>query len=106
MVTYDFYTDTYQGSALSQGEFSRLAAPSEQWLEKLKQTCQVTAWGQDSYALAVCAVAEAMGSFHTGQRVSAATVGNVSVRYEQSDSLEKKLLAAAKVYLDVYRGVG
>ena len=57
--------------------------------------------------MAVCAVAETMELQRKQRHISQASIGGVSVRYEQSDGkLQKQLLQNAGVYLDIYRGVG
>ena len=55
--------------------------------------------------MALCAMAETLYS-HSGRKagVTAATVGGVSVRYENGGTVEKALLRQAKIYLDIYRG--
>ena len=52
---------------------------------------------------ALCAMAEALHNCAGRNGVAAATVGGVSVRYEKQP--QKLLLDAARIYLDIYRGV-
>lgn len=108
MVTYDFYQNTYLGSALTEAVFKQAAARAEQWLSKLEQTCSVAPYGPDSRAMAVCAVAETMEVFRKRQMIAQASIGGVSVRYEADTDrkLQRQLLQNAGVYLDIYRGVG
>ena len=106
MVTYDFYINDYLGSALTETEFRRLASRAEHWLDSLSRRCCMVADGPDSRAMAVCAVAEAMGENPGGRSVQQESIGGVSVRYENPRSgLQRRLLQAALVYLDIYRGV-
>lgn len=107
MVTYDFYKNTYLGSALSETAFSGAAARAEDWVAKLERSCRVEPCGPDSRAMAVCAVAETMELFKKQRSVSQASIGGVSVRYEHGGGkLQQQLLQNAGVYLDIYRGVG
>lgn len=108
MVTYDFYQNTYLGSALTEVAFRQAAARADQWLSKLERSCFVAPYGPDSRAMAVCAVAETMEVFRKQQMIAQTSIGGVSVRYEQDTDrkLQRQLLQNAGVYLDVYRGVG
>lgn len=108
MVTYDFYQNTYLGSALTEVAFKQAAARAEQWLSKLERSCSVAPCGPDSRAMAVCAVAETLERFRNRQMITQTSIGGVSVRYEQDTDkkLQHQLLQNAGVYLDIYRGVG
>jgi hypothetical protein len=107
VVTYDFYQNTYLGSALSEPAFRSAAARAESYLAALERSCQVSAAGPDSRAMAVCALAEKLDALRRTERVSQSTVGGVSIRYDHSGvSAERELLRTAGVYLDIYRGVG
>jgi hypothetical protein len=105
MVSYDFYQNTYLGSALSEVAFKQAAARAESFLSMLEHKCYVAATGEDSRAMAVCAVAEALAERKPG--VKSQSIGGVSVTYEDdADSkLQRRLLQAASVYLDICRGV-
>ena len=108
MVSYDFYQNTYLGSALSEAAFASFAARAEDYLAKLERTCSVKPYGQDSRAMAVCAVAETLAVFGSRQGVKSQSIGGVSVSYEgdAEKKLQRQLLQNAGVYLDIYRGVG
>lgn len=104
MVDYDFYIDTYLGSAVPEKAFSRLAARAQETLDAFERDFRVTG-GADARRLALCAMVEVL---YTGQHraeLRSASVGGVQVSYEDSRPLKKRLLAAAETYLEIYRGV-
>ena len=106
MVSYDFYQNTYLGSALSESAFKSVAARAEQWLCMLERKCSVVSSGEDSRSLAVCAIAEVLAERKPG--IKSQSIGGVSISYtdEADRKLQKKLLQTAGVYLDICRGVG
>lgn len=107
MVTYDFYQNTYLGSALSEVAFKQAAARAEQWLTKLERSCHITSHGPDSYSLAVCAVAEVMDTLRKSRTVKSQSIGGVSITYadDSCQRLERQLIKTAEIYLDICRGV-
>jgi hypothetical protein len=107
MVSYDFYQNTYLGSALSEVAFKQAAARAESFLSMLERKCYVAPCGEDSRAMAVCAVAEVLAENHRQSGIKSQSIGGVSVTYmDDADSkLHRKLLQAASVYLDICRGV-
>ena len=105
MVTYDFYKNTYLGSALTETAFPRAAARAEAWLHKVERTCRVEQDGPDSRRLALCALAEAMEAQERRRNIASTTVGGVSVRYEGSRAGSRQLLETAGTYLTIRRGV-
>ena len=118
MIDYNFYTDTYHGCSISADEWPQLEARVTDQLRRYKRIYTVTAPDENAEAMAVCAMAEAMAYFIAAQNgmgaVASASIGSVSVSYgSAANSIdispkgqEKELLRCAKVYLDVYRGVG
>ena len=118
MVAYDFYTNNYRGASLTLEEFPTFCARAEDQLRRYKRIYTVNAPEDDSEALAVCAMADALGYFcaaqnGTGGAVSGASIGSVSVSYGSAQAVdigpkaqERELLRCAKLYLDIYRGVG
>ena len=118
MIDYNFYTDTYHGCSISADEWPQLEARATDQLRRYKRIYTVTAPEENAEAMAVCAMAEAMAYFIAAQNgmgaVASASIGSVSVSYgSEANSIdispkgqEKELLRCAKVYLDVYRGVG
>lgn len=108
MVSYDFYQNTYLGSALSAVAFRHAAARAEDWIAKVERSCYVKPYGPDSRAMAVCAVAETMEVFRNRQMIKSQSIGGVSVSYDTGSDgkLQHQLLQKAGVYLDIYRGVG
>ena len=118
MIDYKFYTDTYHGCSISADEWPQMEARATDQLRRYKRIYTVTAPEENAEAMAVCAMAEAMAYFIAAQNgmgaVASASIGSVSVSYgSAANSIdispkgqEKELLRCAKVYLDVYRGVG
>ena len=110
MVDYDFYVNTYLGSTIPEKAFPGMAARAGAALERFQRIYAVVQNGEDSRNMALCAMAE---SIYANQRrssgVTSASVGNVAVRYEHSESTDKalwrELYQKAGIYLDIYRGV-
>lgn len=111
MVDYEFYTNSYLGSVIPQKAFPGAAARARDALERFKGIYRVVSSGPESERLALCAMAETLytAKQHRGS-VSAASVGNVSVHYEDRRSANKalwrELYEQASIYLDIYRGAG
>ena len=118
MVSFDFYHDTYQGTALSSGEWPLFGRRAEEQLARYKRIYTVTAPDENAEAMAVCAMADALAYFCAAQNgaggsVASASIGSVSVSYGGGQTVdcspkaqERELLRCAKLYLDIYRGVG
>ena len=107
MVTFDFYQNSYLGSAIPENAFSGVAAQATAALARLKRTFKVESQGDEAESLAVCAMAEAIyAQKDCAPGVTAATLGSVSVRYEDAaKELSRELYRRAGIYLDIYRGV-
>ena len=108
MITFEFYRDTYLGSAIPENRFAEVAARAAEELERLKRYYRVEG-GEEAQAMAICAMAESFFAHgRHGAGVQSATVGGVSVRYDDATSrakdLAKKLYQQACVYLEIYRG--
>jgi hypothetical protein len=108
VVTYEFYKNTYLGSALSEVAFKQATARAEEWIAKLERSCRIVPYGPDSRAMAVCAVAETMEVFRKRWMIKSESIGGVSVSYDPGNhsDLQRQLLQNASVYLDICRGVG
>ena len=119
MVGYIFYKDTYGGCSISEEEFPLYARRAEDQLKEYKRKYTVTAPEEDSEAMAVCAMADALAYFTaaqngTGGVISSASIGSVSVSYGSAAAAvdlspkgqEKELYRCACRHLDIYRGVG
>ena len=111
MADFTFYRDVYLGELIPEKAFSGMALRAMEYLQRLQRIYQVTVSGEESMKMAVCAVAETI--FAASRRrggVTAASVGQVSVRYEGSDradkALQRELYEKASIYLDISRGVG
>lgn len=110
MTDFTFYTDVYMGELIPEKAFPGMALRAREYLQRLQRIYQVSVPGEDSLKMAVCAVAEAIFA-HSKRRggVTAASVGQVSVRYDLSDRadtvLQRQLYEKASIYLDICRGV-
>ena len=104
MVSYDFYVNTYMGSAVPEQAVEAAAARAREALEYLCRVCRVEG-GEEAKAMAICAMAEAVHAYAGRNGVVSSTVGEVSVRYSQQDSLQSELYHRAGIYLDIYRGI-
>lgn len=104
MIDYDFYRNSYLGTDIPEKAFSGLAVRAAQSLQAFRRQYQVRTEDEVSEKMALCAMAEVL---HSGAKpgITAASVGSVSVRYESGQSLQRRLLEAARIYLDIYRGV-
>lgn len=108
MVDYDFYVNTYLGSAIPETAFQGAIYSAERALQRFKRLYQVTA-SREGEKLALCAMAEVSyeAACHPKDVVST-SMGKVSVHYAQGEKrrLERRLYEQALLYLDIYRGVG
>jgi hypothetical protein len=112
---YDFYKNTYCGTAISEEEFPELIARAEDKLTCYERLYRVSG-DETMRRMALCAMAEAIGYFDAAQNgqggLRYASVGTVSVSgkgiYSQVDispaAQEKELYRAAALYLTIYRG--
>ena len=116
MVDYDFYRGQYGGSSVPEQEFILLAREAQAQLDRYKRIYQVTAPQKDSEALAVCAMLDTLYYYsqaQNGELTSSVKIGSVSssgVQAAQPDTSpaaqEKELYRCARLYLEIYRGVG
>lgn len=120
MPDYDFYQNTYRGSAIPEEEWPGYEVRAAAQLARYKRLCRVDTSRPRSGDMAVCAMAEAFYSFDLlangeGGPIQSASIGSVSVSYSgpagQSLDLsprgrEKELYRCASQYLDIYRGCG
>lgn len=82
MVDFDFYANTYLGSAIPEKAFPAMALRATQALSDFRRTYQVLPTDIVSEKMALCAMAEVLyGASRHEVGVTAATVGSVSVRY-------------------------
>ena len=103
MIDYDFYVNTYLGTVIPEKAFDSVAARAADALRRFRYQYQILGSHEVSEKMALCAMAETLYT-HKREGVSAATVGSVSVRYDNTGSLTKRLLRQAGIYLDIYRG--
>ena len=111
MVDYKFYEHTYFGTTIPDKAFPAVAAQAAAALDRFCRIYTVAEHGEETRKMAICAMAEAIYAANRRRGgVTAASMGNVSVRYENGEhankSLQRELYQQASVYLDIYRGVG
>lgn len=107
MPTYEFYVNCYLGTAIPEAAFLPVAKQAAAILERFKNLYVVQSPGAESEKLAICAMAETLyENARRGGGVSAARVGSMSVQYASSQSVNRQLYQKARIYLDIYRGVG
>lgn len=105
MIDYDFYVNSYLGSAIPEKAFSGMAARAADVLARIRRQYRVVSQDEVSEKMALCAIAETIYSQKCRkQGVTSATVGGVSVRYESAGAQQWQLLEQARIYLDIYRG--
>ena len=111
MADYGFYNSVYLGSLIPEKAFPEMALRAGEHLERIRRNYRVTVSGTDSLNMALCSMAETIYN-HSKRRsgMTAASVGQVSVRYEGTESagrsLQRELYEKASIYLDISRGVG
>ncbi|MBO5078118.1 MAG: hypothetical protein J6B67_00355 [Oscillospiraceae bacterium] len=103
MIDYDFYVNSYMGTAIPETAFAGAAVRAAQALSQIRRQYQVRGCDPVSEKMALCAMAEEL---YANRRpgISAATVGSVSVRYDSAGGRQGRLLEKARIYLDIYRG--
>lgn len=110
MADFAFYTDVYLGCAIPEKAFPGMALRAREALGRFQNIYRVSVPGEDSLKMAICAMAESI--YAASKRrggVTAASVGEISVRYEGAEatgkSLQRELYEKASIYLDICRGV-
>jgi hypothetical protein len=108
-ATYSFYTETYQGTAIAQADFDRLAARASILVDTVcfGQAAAVVEAGTDADVIAglgsaTCEIAEALHREETeGGEIQSERVGNHSVTYVKGPerSLISRARELAKPYL-------
>ena len=106
MLAYQFYSDTYHGGSISPEDWPAAEREARATLERYRRTYTVTAPGDHSEDMAICAMAEVLVSNAQASAVSSASIGSVSVSYKAPDPkrLKQDLFETACLYLDIYRG--
>ena len=108
MVSYDFYANVYTGDRIGEKAFPALARRAEEELARIRRLCRVRPCGEDSYNMAICAMAEVLARYPENRGIQAQSVGGVTVRYDSAQlrgQLRKELYEKASIYLDIYRGI-
>ena len=105
-VTYEFYTGTYHGGSISAEDWPAAQREARANLERYRRSYTVTAPGEHSEDMAICAMAEVLVQASQAAALASASIGSVSVSYRAPDPGKQKrdLFEAAAMYLDLYRG--
>lgn len=119
MADFDFYINIYGGLSIPADEWEFYASRAQDQLARYKQIYCVHPICTDGEKMAICAMADTLAYFTAIQNgsagaVSSASIGSVSVSYGgTADSVDmsakgqaRELLRCARLYLDIYRGVG
>lgn len=120
MVCYEYYRTAYRGGSIQPSEWPSYEARAEAQVARYERAYTVSYPGPQSRSMAVCALADAMQSIDLilngeGGPVASVSVGSVSTSYGSAASLAidvspagqaRELYRTAKLYLDIYRGVG
>lgn len=90
-VAYDYYAETFGGSAIEEADWARLSQLASGHLDRLKALATVTPYGDDEdecESMAICAMAETLqaweeagGEGTSGGGVASEHIGSVSVSY-------------------------
>ena len=109
MADFGFYKDVFFGELIPEKSFASLALQARDVLQRYTRVYRVTVPGEDSYRMAVCAMAESLYAYAKRRAgITSASVGEVSVRYGGDHShkaLQRELYQKASIYLDITRGV-
>lgn len=120
MVCYEFYKTAYRGGSISAEDWPGYEARAEAQAASYERTYTVSYPSPQSRSMAVCSLAETLYSIDLilngeGGPVSSVSVGSVSTSYGSSASAAidvspagqaRELYRTARLYLDIYRGVG
>lgn len=120
MVCYEFYKTAYRGGSISAEDWPSYEARAEAQVARYERTYIVGYPTPESRQKAICVLAETMQSIDLilngeGGPVASVSVGSVSTSYGSAASLAidvspagqaRELYRTAKLYLDIYRGVG
>ena len=110
MADFGFYKDVFLGDRIPEKHFASLAQRAREVLQSYERAYRVNVPGEDSYRMAICAMAETLHDYSKrSSGMTAASVGEVSVHYESGDNaqknLQRELYRKASIYLDITRGV-
>ena len=109
MADFGFYKEGFLGELIPEKSFASLAQRAREVLRQFERVYRVNVPGEDSYCMAICAMAETLYTYSKRRAgMTAATVGEVSVHYEGDHShktMQRELYQKASIYLDITRGV-
>ena len=107
MPDFTFYTDSYLGCRIPEKQFAASMARASEALACFRRIYTVSG-GAEEQKLALCAMAEAVYDAQRRGGVVSASAGSVAVRYRDAEEAQlwRELYERARIYLDIYRGVG
>ena len=110
MTEYSFYHNVYLGEPIPEEQFARVYRRAQDKLAYFKRVGTVTAPGEDSEQLALCAMAEALWRFARAGGEERLHIGSVTLdrrcpaeKGTPADR-ESELIARASVYLHLDGG--
>lgn len=103
MPGFGFYTDCFGGVRVPESAFYGCVLRARDALAQLKRIYRVTG-DETGENMALCAMAEAVYAARLDPGIASATVGSMSVKYDNQNG--ESLLKIAGRYLEIYRGVG
>lgn len=112
-IEYSFYTDTYGGNQISQGDWQRISQKAEQRLDSYTFGRCSGDWEKETWCnqakCAVCEMAEIMQADEKRDGKASENTDGYSVSYDTGKSLSSTLYDVARVYLGntglLYAGV-
>lgn len=100
---FTFYTATYFGNQITEADFPRFIARASAYLDGLG--CDLSAVTDETFKMAICAVAEAWQTNEQGGDVVSQSVGSWSKTFASGGrpkTNDQRLLEAAQLYLGKY----
>ena len=103
MVKYNFYTDTYGGTDISEADWKRLSQKAEQRLRCCTFGRLPEEWSAEPWAAradcAVCEIAEQISAAEKRNGKASENTDGYSVSYESSAGSDQQIQSIAQVYL-------
>ena len=106
MPDFDFYTGTYVGQVIPEGDFLPCLCRAQAVLEHFDRVYRVEGGAQER-KMALCAMAETLYHHRNRRGMVKASAGSVSVTYETQAHVRlwRELYDVARCYLKICRGV-
>lgn len=106
---YNYYTDSYGGTAISEEEFSRLAAKASAYIDRVTVGRASEHYDDDRLKCCLCDLAETLLSCGvSGSVMTSETVGSWSCTFSSDKDTEALMLSKCRTWLPsdwLYRGV-